>query len=115
MALGYGARPEIQRNDHKGRVEITREFLGALFGLPENVEVDIYHDYARDTYNLVMRSKEPVEINGHIVTQRCPEGCEVPRVDGSFMQRVLIVAEDPERIDESYIRNAQRLKAKDNQ
>lgn len=105
----------MNRRQYKGRVEITREFLGFILGLPENVGVDIYHDYTRDMYNIVMRSAEPVYVNGHQVTSNVQEGCGIPFVDCSFIQPVLIVSEDPELVDESYLCNAQALRAKDNQ
>lgn len=95
---------------YKGRVEITREMLASLLGMPQGVDVDIYYEPTKDTYNIIMRSREFVSVNGEPITFDVQEGAIIPCVDGTFMQRTLIVEEDFD-IDESFLQNAASIRS----
>lgn len=97
---------------YKGRVVIDPDALSALFGLPEEVESRIYYDPITDSYQLIMRSEQPVTINGEPVTTLCMEGCTVEQVPGSFLARAVIIPEDISSLDDyECFNNAVQMKA----
>lgn len=77
----------IMSTRYRGRIEITREALATLLGLPDSINIDLYFDYQKDMYQLLMRSNKEVIVNGQQLTFETEEGVMVPAVNYYLTER----------------------------
>ena len=54
---------------YRGRIQITREVIAALLHLPQDISIDIYHNYEQDVYEILMRSNHEIESLTTAVTE----------------------------------------------
>lgn len=75
------------RNEFGGRILISRDAIRSLLGLPEDVRIDLYFDYEKDIYQVLMESKDAAVVNGQQITFPVEEGCMLPVVNYYLTER----------------------------